>query len=162
MNPCLVTHSLCLIHSRLPVGAGAGTLGNVTFVGILGTFLSFSGACEGNSQGLDFPGSLGTRLRVPSPPPSVFSLSSSLRGSALSKVPGEQCAARPVWGRQRQIFTQVCLWRNHPLASCVPWVKMCDSQPSTEPRPVLNLYMPCLNFHPQAMKLELVSALFQR
>ena len=71
-------------------GGWAGTLGNVTFVGILGTFLSFSAACEGNSQGLDFPGSLGTRLGVPSPSPSALSLSSSLRGSALSKVRGER------------------------------------------------------------------------
>lgn len=50
------------------MGAGAGTLGNVTFVGILGTFVSFSGACEGNSQGLDFSGSLGYKTEGPLPP----------------------------------------------------------------------------------------------
>ena len=65
MNPYLVTHSLCFVHPRLPVVARAGTLGNVTFVSVLGTFISLSGACEGNSQGLDFPGSLGYNTGSP-------------------------------------------------------------------------------------------------
>lgn len=113
LNPDLVTHSLCFVHPRLPIAAGAGTLGNVTV-----SFVSFSGACEGDSQGLDFAGSLGYNTGSP---PSLGTQSTLIIDRICSfLVSGKRCAARPVQGRQRQIFTQVCLWRNHPLGSCVP------------------------------------------
>lgn len=114
LNRQVMTHSSCFIHHRLPLGAGAGALANATFAGVISTLVSLSGACEGYSQGLDFLlVLLATSTEGPLPPSSVLGLFSSFKGPVVSKASREQCAQRPVQGRQRQVFTQVCL-RNTP------------------------------------------------
>lgn len=75
LNPHLATHSPCFIHHRLPTGAGAGALANVTFAGVISTLVSLSGAYEGYSQGLDFLlVLLAPRTEGPIPPSSLLSL----------------------------------------------------------------------------------------
>lgn len=96
MNPYLVTHSLCFVHPRLPVGAGAGTLGNVTFVASVAlSFLSLE-PVRATVKALTFLVLLAT-TQGPLPP-SALSLPSSLIESALSSfrrtVCNEACAGK--------------------------------------------------------------------